>query len=262
MRHRFFIPPESISQGQVAFDTALTHQLRNVLRLRPGAHVTVLDNSGQEYEIELTQVRRDGAMGHVCAQQVVQTEPNLSITLYQSMLKGERFEWVLQKGTELGVSAFVPVLSKRAVARDTQRIEKKRPRWERIIREAAEQSHRGRLPALNAPALFTEACQQSTQNHALSLIPWEEATENSLANVLRALGRRPARVGLFIGPEGGFDPNEIVLAQGTGLQVTTLGPRILRAETAALVAVTIIMSEMGEMQIRARSSTGQPAHFY
>lgn len=247
MSHRFFVSPESISQNQVTFDAALSHQLCNVLRMRPGALVIVLDNSGQEYQVELTKVQRDGVTGHVRAQRIAQTEPRLSITLYQCMLKGERFEWVLQKGTELGVSAFVPVFSRRTIGRDTRRIEKKRQRWERIIREAAEQSHRGRLPILNSPLSFAEACPQSAQVHTLSLIPWEEAAENSLAHVMHALGSRPASVGLFIGPEGGFDPAEIALAQRAGIQAVTLGPRILRAETAALVATAIIMSETGEM---------------
>jgi 16S rRNA (uracil1498-N3)-methyltransferase len=253
MKHRFFLPPASISQGQVIFPPDLAHQLHDVLRMHPGARVTVLDNAGQEYEVELEQVQRDRATGHVRAQWAVQAEPGTSITLYPCLLKGERMEWVLQKGTELGVCAFVPLLSERTVARDAGRMANKRPRWERIIREAAEQSHRGRLPALHAPLFFAQACQESAQAHDLSLIPWEEETRDDLAGVLRARDRRPAHIGLFIGPEGGFAADEIALARRWGMQVVTLGPRILRAETAALAAVAIILSEMGEMSKAAGS---------
>ncbi|MBL7200309.1 MAG: 16S rRNA (uracil(1498)-N(3))-methyltransferase [Anaerolineae bacterium] len=245
--HRFFVPPESISQGLVTFDAALAHQLRNVLRMRPGEQVTALDDSGWEYLVELTSLEPDRALGCVCGQNPSQGEPRLRLTLYQSMLKGDRFEWVLQKGTELGVSAFVPVLSRRSVVRDAGRMEKRRPRWERILREAAEQSRRGRLPQLAVPVSFDAACRESVRVHDLSLIPWEDAGTGSLLDALRALDAPPKSVALLIGPEGGFEREEVMLARRQEIGVVTLGPRILRAETAALASVAIVMSELGEM---------------
>jgi len=247
MKHRFFVSPRSIAQSQITFDAAHTHQLRNVLRMRPGKRVIVLDNSGWEYEVELTDVKRDVALGRVHARRRVRTEPRLSLTLYQSTIKRDRFEGLLQKGTELGVAAFVPMFSKRGILIDAGRVEKKRPRWERIIREAAEQSHRGRLPILAAPISFTQACQESVLNHDLSLILWEGTTKGSLSGVLHSLAPRPERVALLIGPEGGFDPDEVALAQCQGIQTVTLGPRILRAETAGVASAAIVMSELGEM---------------
>jgi len=247
MTHRFFVRPESMVQGRVTFGAALAHQMRSVLRLCPGAIVFVLDDSGWEYEVELTHLQRDWASGRVCTQRLMQTEPHLSLTLYQSVLRGDRFEWVVQKGTELGVSTFVPILGRRTIATDVQRIEKKRPRWERIIREAAEQSRRGRLPCLAKPLSFSSACQRGARNHDLSLIPWEEWTQDSLCGVLCALDPRPKTVALWIGPEGGFDPDEIALARRLGIRAVTLGPRILRAETAGLAAVAIVLSALGEM---------------
>ena len=155
MAHRFFLPPESIVLEEVTFGPAAAHQLRHVLRLGPGARVIVLDDSGWEYEVELNHLGRDAATGRICGRQVPGTEPRLSLTLYQGVLKGHRFEWVLQKGTELGVSRFVPLVSERAVTADAGQIEGKRARWEQIIREAAEQSHRGRLPRLAPPCSFS-----------------------------------------------------------------------------------------------------------
>jgi 16S rRNA (uracil1498-N3)-methyltransferase len=186
------------------------------------------------------------------------------------MLKGQRFEWILQKGTELGVSTFVPIETRRTVARPSARWDHKRSRWERIVREAAEQSGRGRLPRLADPIPFAEACREAATCD-LALIPWEgqggvprttgptrttdAATAASprregqgLAGVLRASDVSPQSVALLIGPEGGLEEEEIDLARRTGLRAVTLGPRILRAETAALAAATIVLSELGEMQ--------------
>lgn len=243
MSGRFFVLPEAMAGEQVTFNAAQAHQLCRVLRLRPGDRMTVLDNSGLEYEVELVAVRHDGATGRVVAKRSVQTEPRLSLTLYPCLLKGDRLEWVLQKGTELGVSAFVPLFSSRTVIRGRESVAAKRPRWQEIIREAAEQSHRGRLPSLAVPLSFAEACAQCARTHTLSLIPWEK--EESVA-LVEALQVRPASVGLFIGPEGGFDPSEIALARSHGIRPVTLGPRILRAETAAIAAVAVVMAGPGE----------------
>jgi 16S rRNA (uracil1498-N3)-methyltransferase len=241
------VTPAAIVEDQVVLGEAIAHQVCDVLRLRPGARVIVLDNSGWEYEVELTEIRREGARGRVCARRLAQTDPHLALTLYQAMLKGDRFEWVLQKGTELGVSAFVPMLTRRTVPSDVQRVEKKRPRWERIVREAAEQSHRARLPALAAPCSFSEACLGAAEAHEWAFLPWEAATEKSLSHVLHSRDHPPRDVALLIGPEGGFEEAEVALAREQGIEVLTLGPRILRAETAALAAVTIVLSELGEM---------------
>jgi 16S rRNA (uracil1498-N3)-methyltransferase len=248
MNRRFFVPPDAVAQDRVIFDNAMSHQLCHVLRMRPGMHVTVLDNSGMEYEVELVTLERKGTIGRICAKQMAQTEPSVRLTLYQCVLKGERFEWVLQKGTELGVNAFVPVISERTIVQDSHLVEKKHSRWERIIQAAASQSRRGRLPALHKTLSLDRALRQAVDEHTFSLIPWENAHAQSLADVLHACRPPLPDIGLFIGPEGGFDPSEIALAERSGLQVTTMGPRILRAETAATVAVAIIMYEMQELQ--------------
>jgi 16S rRNA (uracil1498-N3)-methyltransferase len=233
------------------------------LRLRPGAHVIALDGSGREYDIELIELNSDGGLARVCASREALTEPRVSLVLYQGMLRGQRFEWVLQKGTELGVSAFVPTETRRVVADSSKRWRNKRARWERIIREAAEQSRRGRLPRLADPLPFADACREAASCD-LALIPavlqldaWdavrtgdtEKATDvrGGLAGRVRAPGAAPRSVALLIGPEGGFARQEIDLARNCGVQVVSLGPRVLRAETAALATVTIVLSALGEM---------------
>jgi 16S rRNA (uracil1498-N3)-methyltransferase len=207
-----------------------------------------------EYEVELVSLERSGAIGRICEKQMAQTEPKIHLTLYQCMLKGEKFEWVLQKGTELGVSTFVPVISQRTIVQDPRRIEKKHVRWERIVEAAASQSRRGRLPILQPALSLESALRHSIAEHTFSLLLWEDTQAKSLANVLQA-GKRPlVSIGLFVGPEGGFDPGEIEPARQVGMQIATMGPRILRAETAATVAVAIVMYEMQELQHKLRKA--------
>lgn len=244
--HRFFVPQEAFERDEVSLPSSVAHQLRNVLRMAPGAHIVVLDNSGWEYEAELTEITLQGARAKIVSRSLCATEPRTKITLYQSFLKGQRFEFVLQKGTELGIVEFVPVISARCVVSSLEHAAHKAARWEKIIREAAEQSRRGRLPTL-APALFfREACLRATRAGQLALIPWEEEAATSLRQALERLPR-PFSVSLFVGPEGGFDESEIAVARQAGVVPVHLGPRILRAETAGLVAAAAILFAFGDL---------------
>ncbi|MFN2129607.1 MAG: 16S rRNA (uracil(1498)-N(3))-methyltransferase [Anaerolineae bacterium] len=247
MTQRFFVPSRSIADDVVIFGPDATHQLRVVLRLHSGAQVIVLDGSGMEYDVTIERMGRDTATGHIVSRHAAETEPRVKVTLYQSLLKGDRFEWVLQKGTELGVSQFVPVFAERTVVRGAAWVEKRRDRLERIIREAAEQSCRGRLPDLGSALSFEEACVDSAAAHDLSILPAVAAGGGGLATALQARSQIE-RVALLVGPEGGFAPEEIALAEGHGLHVVTLGPRILRAETAGIVAPALVLYALGEMQ--------------
>lgn len=233
----------------------LTHQMRNVLRLKPGDRVILLDNSGWEYQVELGEVSRERVVGQILQKGLAASEPRTKITLYQSLLRARAFETVLQKCTEVGVVAFVPVVAARCIISSLEDIgEKKLERWRRIILEAAEQSRRGRLPVLRPALLLRQAWQEASRG-GLTIVPWEEAgprepgqeESNGLRSVLRGAHPRPFSVNLFIGPEGGFTPQEIEQGQRYGAIPVTLGPRILRAETAGLVAAAAILYELGDL---------------
>ena len=248
--HRFFVPREAFTgERAVVTDRPAVHHLRNVLRLRPGDTVVLLDNAGWEHETVLQEVTPTRFTGQVRQRQLCAHEPRTKITLYQSVLKGERFEWTLQKATEIGVSAFVPVLSDRCVVQNaTQLSPHKLERWARVIQAAAEQSRRGRMPPLLPTTLLATACEQVHRAGTLALIPWEEGgrpLRQALAEADR--DRRPFNVALFVGPEGGFAPAEVELARGYGLLPVSLGPRILRAETAGLVAAAVVLYQYGDM---------------
>ena len=259
--HRFFVLPTAIQGDRVTLTGPIVHQLTHVLRLRPGERVVVLDDSGWEYTVELKRLERKQAEGRIVERAEAQGEPRTRITLYQAVLKGERFEWVLQKGTELGIVAFVPLLCARNVIRDPEAVRNKLPRWQTIIREAAEQSRRGRLPRLEPPLFFAEACQQAEASGGLSLLAWEEDPATTLKAVLQASpvphgasfeppapnAQYPKSIILLIGPEGGFTPEEVKLAQAHSILPITLGRRILRAETAGLVAAAAIFYELNDL---------------
>jgi 16S rRNA (uracil1498-N3)-methyltransferase len=246
--HRFFIPPEWIRDKQVTLSDEAAHQARNVLRLRAGDRVVVLDDTGWECEVELSQVDRDGVKGQVIEERQSAGEPRTRVKLYQSVLKARKFELVLQKGTELGIVEFVPLVSERSVVGDVSEVDAKQERWRRVIREAAEQSRRGRLPVLRPTAMFAPACQEAVEGGEMALILSEcEETVNlkqalgSAADQDSALSRV---VSLFVGPEGGFTPEEVYLAEQYGARPVGLGPRILRAETAGLVAASAVFYEL------------------
>jgi 16S rRNA (uracil1498-N3)-methyltransferase len=254
--HRFFVQPDSIAGQEVIFGDATAHQICNVLRMGPGERVLVLDNSGWEYEVILDKVKARQVVGRVVAERLATGEPRTKITLYQGMLKGRHFEWVLQKGTELGIVEFVPLISERCIVADLEDVEKKRWRWERIIAEAAEQSRRGRLPWLQPALIFPAACERAKRMAGLVIIPWEEERSRDLRSALSGEEvaataqprKRPFSISLFVGPEGGFTPGEVSLAAGYGAVPVSLGPRILRAETAGIVVAAAILFDSGDLQ--------------
>jgi len=241
--HRFFIPSDWLQPPIVRLQGDTAHQIRNVLRMQPGDEVIVLDNSGSEWQVRLTGIGKNTVVGQIVTRRMVVNEPKLHLTLYQAALKRERFEWVLQKGTELGVSRFVPTVCQRSVVRNRAALATKHTRWLRIIKEAAEQSGRGILPRLERAMSLVEAIARA-QGHDLIVMPWEEASGATLKEFLAKAEAKS--VAVFIGPEGGFTQEEALLAHRFGAGLVKLGPRILRAETAGITVCAAILYEMGE----------------
>ncbi len=243
--HRFFVPGSWQIGDEVVLEEAQAHQISQVLRLRPQTPITLLDNRDWAYTITLTEVNKRQVRGRVTERTPATGEPTTSLTLYQGLLKADKFEWVLQKGTEIGVACFVPLITERSVVQEVST--NKLARWQRILTEAAEQSGRGRVPQLLTPTPFASALT-SLLPDTLALIPYEQEKATSLQT---SLATSPSRhVALFIGPEGGWSEAEIRLAQASGVMPITLGPRILRAETAAVVAAALTLYERGELETR------------
>ncbi len=239
--NRFFLPPESIQADLVTFPGDISHQIARVLRLKSGVLVAVLDNQGSEYQVELTAVEPKFVTGVVrrCAQ--AGGEPPVRVTLYLCLTQREKLEWVLQKCTETGVTNFVMVVSSRSLVQDTASAAVKFERWQRIVREAAEQCGRGRLPGLGPIMHMEEALKHGINNHQRSLLAWEGEKSQGLSAALADLNGGE-RLALLIGPEGGLSGEEVQMAQDIGWQIVSLGKRILRMETAAVVASARIIA--------------------
>ena len=246
--HRFFVSPEVVATSSVTLTGDQAHQVRRVLRLQPGAEVALLDGSGWVYRCAVASVNTADVRLDVLDRTQGQGEPSVHIVLHQAVLKGDHFNWVLQKGVEVGVSAFVPTVCARSVVDDMQAIDARRGRWERIIREAAEQCGRPLLPELRPAQLLSQSLEAGEQSSALRLIPWEGEHVTRLGQVLAACNVAAGTcIELLVGPEGGFTEDEIERARRHGVQPVTLGSRVLRAETAGIVAATAILVHAGEL---------------
>jgi 16S rRNA (uracil1498-N3)-methyltransferase len=246
--HRFFVSPQAFAGHPVVLTGDQAHQIRRVLRLRLGERVELLDGQGYAYEAILIALGETDAKLQVVKRWAAEGEPQTHITLFQAVLKGDNFTWALQKGTEVGVSRFVPTICERNVVDDLDAAEGKRERWARIIQEAAEQCGRGRLPELAPAELLPQALAYAPAKGTLRLIAWEGEHSARPRDVLagRNLTAR-SRIEVFVGPEGGFTDEEVASARRYGIQPVTLGPRILRAETAGVVAATLVLGAIGEL---------------
>jgi len=242
---RFFVPPGSLRARNVTLGADLAHRLGRVLRLKRGDRVLLSEGGAREYEVQLTGVSPYAITGVVLAEREAQAEPEVSLVLYQSLIRANRFDLVLEKGGEIGVARFVPMITARSLVQgDGEPAAARGERWRRIVIEAAEQSGRGRPPRVDAPLPFEEAVRQA---RGVKIMPYEGERARSMGAYLRGLSRLPDIVSLFIGPEGGFEDSEVDLAREAGAEIVSLGPRILRSETAGIVASALVLDALGEL---------------
>ncbi len=239
---RFFVRPEQIVGEFVYLDGDDAHHLRVVLHAQPGTKLAVLDGSGREWPAALTELGKTKATAQLREAFEPQTEPSVQITVAQALPKvGEKMEQVLQRCTEIGVSGFHVYSSERSLTHFTgDRQEKREVRWGAIVKTAAEQAHRAILPALTIGGEFRDVLATAS-DYDCALLAYENETDNLLKATLTAVPPTPRRVLVLIGPEGGFSDTEIKAARKAGVQTVSLGPRILRTETAALVMAAQIL---------------------
>ena len=246
MTHRFFVSPESLGSGHALIEGQTAYQISKVLRMVPGDHVTLLDGVGLEYLVKLDDLQGIAITGTIVDVSQGCSEPPIQITLCQGILKGQKFEFVLQKGTELGITKFIPVICDRSIPKYTVTINSQRmKRWRKITTEASEQCGRTLLPEISLPVNFRTLCEH-VDPKSLCLISWEQARNASLKKVLTSSDH--SSIWLFIGPEGGFREEEVKCAAENGIIPVSLGKTILRAETAGLVASTAILYEFGALE--------------
>jgi len=243
--NRFFLTPNDFKNDIVHFPPNFAHQILHVLRLGDGDQVEVLNNQGWVFQVRLIiEAGNPQVTGKVLESAKALTEPEAELALCFGLSSRDKVELILQKGTEVGVSAFYPFVSSRTLVQSIDLSPNKMTRWERIIREAAEQSHRGKIPELKPPMDYAACITETAHTHSLSLLAWEEASpvDETICHGLTFLQRRT--IALFIGPEGGFTHDEVKLAKEKGCRLVSLGPRILRMETAAIVLPALVLYEL------------------
>ena len=245
---RFFIDKSCVDRetGRLFITGEDVNHIKNVLRAVSGDKIMVSDGSGSEYSAGIESIEKDKITASIIDIFSNITEPPIEITLFQGIPKSDKMETIIQKCVELGVKKIVPVLTERTIVKynSLKDMENKTARWQRISLEASKQCNRGIVPEVGMP-LKLEKAFETTCEYSLSLIPYENETLTSLRkHVSKHTG---GSICIFIGPEGGFDENEIIKAQQWGIKPVTLGPRVLRTETAGSAVLAILMYELGDM---------------
>lgn len=235
---RFFA---DVSGENVTITGDDAHHIADVLRMECGQTVAVCDGSGFDHICEIVSVSKNEILLKAKEKQPSQGEPATKVALYQALLKGDKFEFVIQKAVELGVTEIIPCDSERCVTKiDAKKAKSKVERWNKIAESAAKQSGRGIIPKVKMPMTFKQAAEDFL-SRKLPILAYEEEQETTLKQVLSSTDETD--IGLFIGSEGGFAPKEAKLLTDGGAKSVTLGKRILRAETAPIATLAMIFYE-------------------
>ena len=238
---RFFVTPDQVGEDKIRIQGSDVNHMKNVLRMRPGEEVMVSDGNNRQYRCRVEDYPEGEAVLAILEAGLVDTELPSRIYLFQGLPKQEKMELIVQKAVELGVCQVIPVQTRRCVVKlDAKKAAKKVRRWQQIAESAAKQAGRGYIPAVSEVMTFQEALAFS-EALDIRLIPYELA--DGMEGTRKILdGIRPGQsVGIFIGPEGGFEKEEVSRAVEAGAMPITLGKRILRTETAGIAVLSILM---------------------
>jgi 16S rRNA (uracil1498-N3)-methyltransferase len=245
--HRFFVDKNQINNDIIEIEGTDVRHIKDVLRLKPKEEIEICSH-GITYICEIESILKDRIINKVIHRIEGRNEAPIDIILYQGLAKGSKMDLIIQKCTEIGVKEFFPLASYRSVVKinDIKREQSKVARWNTIADEAAKQSKRDILPKVQNIISFDEMIEYLKEEKCI-IVPYEDERDTNIKNALKEVQNK--RINLIIGPEGGFEPMEIDKLKAIGAQIVTLGPRILRTETAGIVAATIILYELGDIGV-------------
>lgn len=242
--YHFYVEPDAVSENTARITGGDVNHIKNVLRMHTGEEIMILDGNGMEYRCEIEAIS-DEILARILEAKKTEAELSVRLLLFQGLPKKDKMELIIQKAVELGVSEIIPVLTKRTIVKleDKKKEQKKLERWQAIAEAAAKQSGRGIIPKVCETVKFSEAVKQA-ETLEEALIPYElaEGMDEARERIRGLHGKKT--IGIFIGPEGGFEEGEIALAVKSGIHPITLGKRILRTETAGLCILSVIMFEL------------------
>lgn len=244
--HRFFANKDQLMENEILITGKDVKHIKDVLRLNPKDKIEVAIE-GYIYICEIISLKKDKILTGIIEKYKGSNESPIHIVLYQGLAKGNKMDTIIQKCTEIGVKDFYPVALKRSVVKinDIKREQNKVERWNTIAEEAAKQSKRDILPKVNKILSFPEMIEVLKGEKNI-VVPYEEEKNNFIKGNLKLDGNK---IHLIIGPEGGFEAEEIEALKAIGANIVTLGPRILRTETAGAVAATILLYEFGDLGV-------------
>ena len=242
--HHFFVTPQQISGDKIRIEGGDVNHMKNVLRMKLHEKAEISDGESRTYLCEVEAYEEDVAILHILEEMEADTEPASKLYLFQGLPKSDKMELIVQKAVELGVYQVIPVAMKRSVVRlDDKKAAKKADRWNSIAESAAKQAGRSRIPEVTMPLSYNEALKMAEELD-VTLLPYELAGGMEVTREVIRQIKSGQSVGIFIGPEGGFEPEEVDAAVSMGARVITLGRRILRTETAGLATLAVLMFEL------------------
>jgi 16S rRNA (uracil1498-N3)-methyltransferase len=246
---RFFFEKGRLCGKEALLSKREAHHIRNVLRMKKGDGLILFDSEGNEYKGRIDSLGPKEVRVSLMERIRVLRESPRQIVLIQSLTKGDRMDFIVQKSCELGISRIVPVISKRSVPRyDSNKASHRKERWEKIAREASKQCGRARALCVDEIAPFQEVLMRLPSSLSLRILLWELAERAGLKEYLKgSMGDRAGGVALLVGPEGGLTEEEVKVAEEKDFVAVSLGRRILRAETASLVALSLLQYELGDL---------------
>lgn len=245
--HKFFIPVENFCDDQVIINGDDVKHIYKVLRLSNGDRISVNNCKGKEFIGEIANINKECVTVNILEEIQLNNESPVSITLYQGLPKSSKMDFIVQKSVEIGLTAIVPVVTERVISKSDVSEFKKTDRWVRIALEACKQCKRSVIPQVSSPINFDDMLQR-IDSADLIVVPYENEENFGIRTMLREINKPGIKsIAVIIGPEGGFEEEEILKLKSAGAYIVTLGPRILRTETAGLVTASILMYELGDL---------------
>lgn len=245
--HYFFIERPVAIGATTSLPSSDANQIKKVLRMSPGDRIGLFDGQGMAYEARVVSFSAESVNVRITARFPSTAEPYIDIVVAQAYLKQRKMDMLVRALTELGVKKWIPFFAERSVPRpDDRRLADRRRRWHKITREALKQCKRGRFMQIGTPVSFDEALKIS-QDCDFKIVFWEKESQPLASNSIQPHGQNVKKIFVMLGPEGGFSSAEIKRIVAHGFQTVALGPRILRAETATVAAVTLVQYLFGDM---------------
>lgn len=242
--HRFFADASCIDDNVITVTGDDVQHISRVLRLKCGDCIEICDMCGTDYLCTVSSVSKTAVTANIIKKMPNSSESNLNITLYQGIPKGDKLDFIIQKSVELGAKRIVPVVMQRTVVK-LKNAALKTERQRKIAAEAAKQSKRGIIPKVSSPISFDDMINEIKNSDALNILAYENEEQTDIKSVLKNNGNM-TDINIIIGPEGGFEDDEIKSAKEANINIVTLGPRILRCETAPVAVISAVMYELGD----------------